>query len=263
MIKIDKPTQPPISKKLKDELKVATDLLCKEYLTNKTDYDAGEKAFSFDNDLYKGGSKKEIKEQLLHIQGYKCCFCEQKLTNYDDVEHFRPKSAYQKHEGDILNYPAYYWLAYDWDNLLIACKVCNSSYKGNLFPLFNEDNRARNHLADISLENPLLINPATENPEDFIGFRRAFAYAKNERGRQVIEFFNLNEDRRSENDSYQDELYSERERIYMLVKNASIVANLSPTYEITQNDIDEAKARVELHKDNNEPFHAMIRANFP
>ena len=43
-----------------------------------------------------------------------------------DVEHFRPK-AEVKEAGE--NHQGYWWLAYSWENLLIACKTCNQEYK--------------------------------------------------------------------------------------------------------------------------------------
>ena len=93
----------------------------------------------------------ELKRVLVHSHRGKCC-CEQKIQVDGDVEHFRPKSHY-------------YWLAYDWTNLLWACSPCNSRYKRTHFPLEDESHRGT------QLEKALLINPALEDPEEFISWR--------------------------------------------------------------------------------------------
>ncbi len=66
------------------------------------------------NDWYK---KPDVKAALIAIYHYKCAFCEQKVEQFQ-VEHFRPKSIY-------------YWLAYSWDNLLLACPTCNVHKKAH------------------------------------------------------------------------------------------------------------------------------------
>ncbi|MDP2159202.1 MAG: hypothetical protein Q8K02_01870, partial [Flavobacterium sp.] len=122
----------------------------------------------FDNAIY---GDETVKTQLITDQHEKCCFCEAKFTDnsYGDVEHFRPKKAYKKNGARGLTYPGYYWLAYNWDNLMFSCEKCNRSYKKNEFPLAVETTRKLNHLNPNLLENEdcLLINPNFENPADF------------------------------------------------------------------------------------------------
>jgi uncharacterized protein (TIGR02646 family) len=263
MIRINKPSldkMPSISKALKIKLKKKTAELKKEYLAYRSDYDDGEKKFSIDTDLYKGGKKREIKEALFVIQNHKCCFCEQKINAYVDVEHFRPKQAYKKSLGDKENYPSYYWLAYDWDNLFLACEVCNSAYKGSLFPLIDENTRAKNHLYSLTTEKPLLIHPSHEKPKDFITFKGFQAIGKNGRGRAVIEFFSLNKNRLNKDGNYQDNLRDEREKYFKLAESVAKMASLSPSEQISQEEINEAKNL--LNKLKKEKFAAMIRANF-
>jgi hypothetical protein len=47
-----------------------------------------------------------------------------------------------------------------------------SSYKKNLFPLIDNNQRAQSHSDDLSLEESLFIHPETENPEEHIEFLR-------------------------------------------------------------------------------------------
>lgn len=66
-------------------------------------------------------------------------------------------------------YPGYYWLAMDWDNLLVSCSRCNRSYKQNFFPLANESKRAKGP-KEVVFEEPLLLNPCVDNPSEHLVF---------------------------------------------------------------------------------------------
>ncbi|GEM63391.1 hypothetical protein SF1_13730 [Sphingobacterium faecium NBRC 15299] len=128
-----------------------------------------EKGSYIDTDVYNTRYKlTDIKTALRLIYNNKCAFCEQIIEQYH-VEHYRPKSIY-------------YWLAYSWDNLLMACSLCNE-YKGNNFELdgakvsfVNNDNnlKAINILsANYDLkEFPQLVNPEVTDPEGKIVFNQ-------------------------------------------------------------------------------------------
>ena len=61
-------------------------------------------------------------------------FCESKVSHiaYGDVEHFRPKAGYRQRPEDPLVQPGYYWLAYEWSNLLFCCQLCNQRFKATI-----------------------------------------------------------------------------------------------------------------------------------
>ena len=84
------------------------------------------KAFKADPKIY-GGS--QVKKMLKRAQHNKCCFCEKnQVDEYGAVEHFRPKSGYKIDKNQKkLTKPGYYWLAYEWTNLLFVCAACNMS----------------------------------------------------------------------------------------------------------------------------------------
>ena len=87
---------------------------------------------------------------LEHIFNNKCAYCETDLgaaRQPGDADHYRPKGLvnyktkpepewkkykraraanYSRHPANELNHPGYFWLAYNWKNLLPACKDCNS-----------------------------------------------------------------------------------------------------------------------------------------
>ena len=116
-------------------------------------------------------TKKEdpkVKEFLHKSQYGKCCYCERKKDKKMemDVEHFRPKAKVEESK----NHQGYWWLAYEWCNLLLACKKCNTQKKGTKFPLQDEQKRAFTPQDDLTKEESFLLNPLTENPEDFIQY---------------------------------------------------------------------------------------------
>lgn len=111
---------------------------------------------SSDN-LYK---PDKIKVALDLIYHRKCAYCEKSLKDADrHVEHYRPKVPY-------------FWLAFSWDNLLIACKKCNE-LKNNQFIKHLEGlqlqyknetlETAQSQIQSYNLiEKPLIINPEQE-----------------------------------------------------------------------------------------------------
>jgi hypothetical protein len=74
----------------------------------------------------------------------KCAYCETFIEQNHPgaVEHFRPKGAVSDEDFNVvrigsganqINHPGYYWLAYEWLNLLPACYDCNTfRYHGDL-----------------------------------------------------------------------------------------------------------------------------------
>lgn len=69
-----------------------------------------------------------------------CMYCEHSTGS--DIDHFWPKEKY----------PA---RAYTWENYLWSCSICNTHFKGTHFP---RDEHGE----------PLLINPAEEDPRDHL-----------------------------------------------------------------------------------------------
>jgi uncharacterized protein (TIGR02646 family) len=136
-----------------------------------------------------------VRQALLAAQHGKCAFCESKIAHIapGDVEHFRPKGGWRQRQGAPLQRPGYYWLAYEWTNLFLACALCNQRFKQNLFPLRRPARRARNHTQDLKSEEPLLLDPGSDEPESHIAFRGAvpFAISRSPRGERTIEILGL------------------------------------------------------------------------
>lgn len=117
------------------------------------------------NDRYK---QQDTKIAIEQIYNHKCAYCEQRIEQ-SHVEHYRPKKVY-------------YWLAYSWDNLILACPTCNQN-KGINFEIngdratfvSNEDNIRNIHTNSTNYdvtEQPMMINPEVTDPAGFIRFRQ-------------------------------------------------------------------------------------------
>jgi uncharacterized protein (TIGR02646 family) len=160
----------------------ATTRLCERY-------EVGTREFFIDADIY---GDRSVKEALIDAQYGKCCFCESVIKIDGDVEHFRPKKGSRQNKDAPLEKPGYYWLAYDWGNLLLCCKPCNSRYKGNLFPLVDPDKRAKSHGDNLEDEEPLFIHPVFDDPTLHITFNDHDIEGLTERGRVTLEALALN-----------------------------------------------------------------------
>jgi len=144
-------------------------------------------------DIYQ--QKGEVKAKLLESHYWKCCYCEKEFnfTRDLEVEHFRPKRFAQQSPNSEIIPMVYFWLAYDWDNLLLSCAACNRDFKKNLFPLEDEDDRASPRIRNIENEVSTFINPSKENPREHIRFEEEtpVAHANSSRGKITIDYLGL------------------------------------------------------------------------
>ncbi len=132
-------------------------------------------------------SNPKVKESLIVLFNGKCAYCESKFLHVysGDIEHFRPKGEILTKENNKIK-PGYYWLAADWDNLLLSCRNCNQKLKHliigetekktmgkmNQFPLIDSTKYVLNHNNNVSDEEDyrLLIQPCIDNPEEHLEF---------------------------------------------------------------------------------------------
>jgi uncharacterized protein (TIGR02646 family) len=106
----------------------------------------------------------QIKSALVSETHGKCAYCETKIlhTQYGDIEHFVPKSLQPSK-------------AFEWDNLTLACKVCNT-LKSDRDPSAND-----------------IIDPYNQDPECHLDFCGAVLFAKNsKRGHETKAKLSLN-----------------------------------------------------------------------
>jgi uncharacterized protein (TIGR02646 family) len=216
VIRIEKPGNPPEILITKGKQKRKSHAIA--YSGEPDAYRSGAKKFVFAQEIY---AHATVKEALVKAQHRKCCYCEARTGRGGDVEHFRPKQAYCQAAGEPLQYPGYYWLTYEWSNLFLACAICNQRHKRNFFPLQNPHERVSDHKSRLQSEQPLLIDPSQENPEDFMGFRGeiSFAIDGQPKGKNTIELIGLN--RPSLQEDRLEKLQDLRE-FYEIVQTAKI-----------------------------------------
>lgn len=130
-------------------------------------------------DPYDEEEEYEVRYQLRLLFHNKCAYCE--CREYKpDVEHFRPKKRVTR---DQRNAHGYYWLCYEWTNLLPACSACNSrSGKWDKFPIGGnrvtnpplttsgklDFDKCKANRAYLLNELPLLLHPEIDEPTNFL-----------------------------------------------------------------------------------------------
>jgi len=138
----------------------------------------------------------ELKSDLDKLCKGKCVYCESRIESVGpgNVDNFRPKSGAR---GLTQSYAPlhYWWLAYEWDNLLLACEMCSHKYKRDYFPLENESARAPVGAlgTELAKENPLLIDPASDVIESHLEFEETgLIRSISTKGKVTIDILGLN-----------------------------------------------------------------------
>jgi uncharacterized protein (TIGR02646 family) len=136
-----------------------TGIAGKEATRRETVFQESQKLTDVNTDFSTYWGNADVRGALWAMHGRSCAYCDRELPGNDrgDVEHFRPKSIY-------------WWLAYRFDNYLLACSVCNSAYKGEKFPLLSRhraiDYAKRDRLAR---EGRALIDPSLDLMDGWFG----------------------------------------------------------------------------------------------
>lgn len=152
----------------------------------------------------------EIKEVFILLQAHKCIYCERPMPKTDsesadkvavdyDMEHYRPKSRVTawptqetiqrrpgvgSYQGSVRAGSAegYLRLAFEPSNYMVACKVCNSSYKADRFPIAGTPDTISTDIAALdSIERPLLLFPFGERgvePRAYFRFLGTMVYPR-------------------------------------------------------------------------------------
>lgn len=125
------------------------------------------------------GKRSRVEDKLAIAYKDKCAYCERICKA--DIEHYRPK----KGVDDDNTHLGYYWLCYEWTNLIPSCITCNrEGAKHNKFPvigprvsapaLLNDGNLnltlCKVSIAPLIDEKPYLLHPEVDRPEDYFEF---------------------------------------------------------------------------------------------
>jgi uncharacterized protein (TIGR02646 family) len=159
------------------------------------------------DDYYHGQQEYSIRYILRKLYFNKCAYCESRDYK-PDVEHYRPKAEVSI---DQPNTHGYYWLCFNWSNLLPSCDECNRPPgKGTQFPVsgarvtspsFNEclhliEDHCKLNSTYLNSEGPLLLNPELERPEPYLELkwngRLAGTDGTNGKGWSSINTYDLN-----------------------------------------------------------------------
>jgi uncharacterized protein (TIGR02646 family) len=148
---------------------------------------------------------EEVRAALKNLYHGKCAYCESDVEAAAtlQIEHYRPRNRVKgakTHNG-------YYWLGYEWSNLLPSCPECNK-VKLNHFPIENKGKRVMHPVflngklskqecmatsKTLSGEKPLLLHPEVDEPEKHLIFLPdGRVKGLTNRGKRTIEICKLN-----------------------------------------------------------------------
>ncbi len=112
---------------------------------------------------------KNAWDNLIELFAGKCAYCETSVrTAFGAVDHFRPEveATGLKKQSDPDHY---WWLAYEWSNLYLACADCSRN-KRTLFPVARRRAAPETRGDDLLNEGPLLLDPCRDEPGDYLLF---------------------------------------------------------------------------------------------
>jgi len=152
--------------------------------------DLRQKLFTFEP-LY---GSEAVRSALSRVFSDKCAFCESPLGESADsavVHHFRPLQEAVDAEGQVSR-PHYWWLAYKWENLYLACHACVTA-AGAQFPVAGLRAGIGAEGEELEREGRMLLDPCHDDPELELEFREDGTVAKRgRRGELTIAVFALN-----------------------------------------------------------------------
>lgn len=144
-----------------------------------------------DSYVTKNGARSHVEDHLAISYKNKCAYCER--LEKADIEHYRPKKSVageNDHDG-------YYWLCYEWSNLIPSCITCNrEGAKHTKFPiqgtrvyyppdLIEGELNLEQFKADseyLSIEKPYLLHPEVDDPSEYFSFK----IAEDKKGIEII-----------------------------------------------------------------------------
>lgn len=150
----------------------------------------GQRRFPFDAKLL---AHPELRDALSELFHNKCSFCESVMTWTipENVNRYRP--IYQTIELDGTIFPDHYWwLMFDWDNLIPLCTECVRAC-GTRFPILGPRASYGARGDELLAEQPLLLDPCRDRPDEHLVYTPDGLVVSSTRPGQVtIEVFNLN-----------------------------------------------------------------------
>jgi hypothetical protein len=160
----------------------------------------------------------EQRRAIVELFHRKCAYCETALpagNKAGQLDHYRPQGRVRTLDGRVVQatwgavesprqHPGYYWLTYQWKNLLPACSACNtpglgfaqvSSGKHDRFPIADESRYAASP-GEEENEERLLLNPWLDDPDQHLRWdpQTGYVLGRTRAGEVTIELLGLNRD---------------------------------------------------------------------
>ncbi len=205
----------------------------------------------------------ELKKYLHEVFHGKCGYCETKITSPEIgiIDRYRPYNGVR--DKKEFHQDLYWWLAFEWDNLVYSCKECNQ-YKANYFPI--KGIRALSEKDDYENEHRMLLNPYLDEPSNHLNYLYSDAGhidALTDEGNQTIELLRLNR-----TNLIEGRIKARKEIIEAVeslingkqIDNRSVKKYLANIYELEDSRIEflSYKRFVLLNELDTEPFLAQI-----
>ena len=123
--------------------------------------DSRQRLFTFEP-LY---GSEAVRSAAYRLFSGKCAFCESSLGESADsavVHHFRPMQEAVDADGQVSR-PHYWWLAYKWENLYLACHACATA-AGAQFPVASLRAPIGAEGEELEAEGRMLLDPCHDDP---------------------------------------------------------------------------------------------------
>ena len=222
-------------------------------------------------ELYKHPRMRPFYKSLQGAFHGKCAYCETMVVGFPgDIDHYRPKGAVSDEtgktakirapDGSEMDHPGYYWLAYEWTNLVLSCSTCNRYLRSPMtgrrigkWTCFPVRGFRASRMGEESRERPLLLNPVYDDPADHLEVdETGIMIAKSARGQMCITIFGLND---------QESLVNERARcVKHTVNLLALIRYRASSADGQADDLRELFLQLREIEDGRVPYSAAGRA---
>jgi uncharacterized protein (TIGR02646 family) len=188
----------------------------------RTQASRAQESFAFDSEVY---AAPAVLTQLRTMFNDKCAYCESPpgQSQVASVDHFRPRAGALDVDG-AYHADHYWWLAYEWTNLLLVCPDC-SRRKGARFPVTGPRARQRESGGRLGNEKAQILDPCSDDPEaHFVYGEDGFVSSGTEAGKTTIEVLALN-------------------RWWLTLARADALRSARATWEKAAGDIEKANSK--------------------
>ncbi|MGJ7524614.1 AAA family ATPase [Variovorax sp. GB1P17] len=172
-----------------DDVRVAKEEIAKHY--RLPTQERVQRRLAFNQKIWAADA---VRRSLSEVFLSKCAYCETAAGSLQpmDVHHHRPRANAAGFERSAESPDHYGWLAYDWDNLFLACMRCDRS-KSNIYPVDGPRAQLRCTWNEAEeSERSLLINPCSSDPRKYLRFwMDGTVEGRNEVGRTTIRVLSL------------------------------------------------------------------------